>query len=82
MIYANELYVTVASKLPGVTRTTLPNIINCKSEISPEMRYRIEAVFGGKPEIWANLQMKYNLSRVAEKIKTYNLSPYRPLVRA
>ena len=47
VIYANELYVTVASKLPGVTRTTLPNIISCKSEISPDMRYRIEAVFGG-----------------------------------
>ena len=80
VIYANELTISAASILLGVTRTTLSNIINCKSDISPEMCYRIATVFGGTPDIWANLQTKYNLKKVAEKVKTFNLSPYRPQI--
>ena len=68
--------VTKAARLLGVTRTTLSNIINLRSDISPEMCYRIATVFGGTPEIWANLQTKYNLSVVAEKVKEYKLTPY------
>ncbi len=82
VIKTNELTVTDAAKLLGVTRTTLSNILNCKSDISPEMCYRIAAVFGGTPDIWANLQTKYNLRTIAERVKTLNLVPYRPLVRA
>ncbi len=80
VINENELTVSAASKLLGVTRTTLSNIINCKSDISPEMCYRIAAVFGGTPDIWANLQMKYNLRKIADKVKTFNLAPYHPNV--
>jgi len=82
VIKANELTVTESSKLLGVTRTTLSNIINGKSDISPEMCYRIAAVFGGTAEIWANLQTKYNLSRIADKVKTFNLVPYHQRVNA
>jgi len=78
VIAAHELSVTAASKLLGVTRTTLSNILNGKSDISPEMCYRIAFVFGGTPDIWANLQTKYNLLLVAEKAKLWNLAPYRP----
>ncbi|HYD21413.1 MAG TPA: HigA family addiction module antitoxin, partial [Flavipsychrobacter sp.] len=67
VINANELTVTAAANLLKVTRTTLSNIINGKSDISPEMCYRIAAVFGGTPEIWANLQTKYNLRVIADK---------------
>lgn len=76
VVNANELTITEAAKLLGVTRTTLSNILNCKSEITPEMCYRIAAVFGGTPDIWANLQTKYNLSMVAAKIQKLNLLPY------
>ena len=82
VIKAHELTVTDAAKLLGVTRTTLSNVLNCKSDISPEMCYRIAAVFGGTPDIWANLQTKYNLSVMAEKVHTLNLVRYRPLARA
>ncbi len=78
VINANEITITEAAKLLGVTRTTLSNVVNTKSDISPEMCYRIAAVFGGSPDIWANLQMKYNMAAVAEKVKKYNLSPYHP----
>ena len=78
IINANGLTVTETSKLLGVTRATLSNIINSKSDISTEMCYRIAAVFGGTPDIWANLQTKYNLLSIAEKVKTLNLTPYHP----
>lgn len=78
IIYANELTVTAAAKMLGVTRTTLSNIINERSDISPEMCYRIAAVFGGNPDIWANLQTKYNLRSIEEKAKHLKLTPYKP----
>ncbi len=81
VINANELTVTDAAKLLGVTRTTLSNILNQKSDISPEMCFRIAAVFGGTPELWANLQTKFNLAAVAEKVKQFKLAPYHPHAR-
>ena len=78
IINDNNLTVTSAAKMLGVTRTTLSNILNCKSDISPEMCYRIAAVFGGTADIWANLQTKYNLLSIAGKIEDLNLTPYRP----
>lgn len=79
---ANELSITSAAGMLGVTRTTLSNIVNGKSEISPEMCYRIAAVFGGTPDIWANLQTKYNLRAIASKAGSLKLKPYKPGVGA
>ena len=78
VINANELTVTTAADLLKVTRTTLSNILNGKSDISPEMCYRISAVFGGTPDIWANLQTKYNLRVIADRAEKLNLRPYHP----
>ncbi|HWK08140.1 MAG TPA: HigA family addiction module antitoxin [Puia sp.] len=78
VINANELTVTESAKMLGVTRPTLSNILNGKSDISPEMCYRIAGVFGGSPEIWANLQTKYNLRSVANKAGKFKLTPYHP----
>jgi addiction module HigA family antidote len=78
VINANDLTVTAAADLLKVTRTTLSNILNGKSDISPEMCYRIAAVFGGTPDIWAHLQTKYNLRVIADKAEQLNLRPYHP----
>ncbi len=78
VINANELTVTTAARLLGVTRTTLSNVLNGKSDISPEMCYRIAGVFGGTAEIWANLQTKYNLRSIADKVSKLKLVPYHP----
>jgi antitoxin HigA-1 len=76
VIEANGLTITKAAKLLGITRTNLSNIVNEKSDISPEMAHRIALVFGGTAELWANLQTKYNLHEAAIKIKTFKLIPY------
>jgi addiction module HigA family antidote len=82
VLRANDLTVTETAKMLGVTRTTLSNIINGKSEISPEMCYRIAGVFGGTAEIWANLQTKYNLRAIADKVSKLKFKPYHPGARA
>lgn len=78
VIEANGLTVTNAARLLGVSRVNLSNIVNQKSDISPEMAYRIAKVFGGTADIWANLQTKYNMQMAAEKMKNLKLTPYQP----
>jgi antitoxin HigA-1 len=82
VIAAHELTVTQAAQLLGVTRSTLSNILNGKSDLSTEMCYRIAMVFGGTPDIWANMQTKYNLRMVAEKASAWKLTPYHPAAKA
>jgi len=76
VIYANELSVTEAAKMLGISRQSLNKIIHEKSDITPEMSFRIAKVFGGTPDIWANLQTKFNLHLAAEKTRTLDLKPY------
>ena len=76
VIFANELTVTAAAKLLGVSRQTLDKIIHEKSDITPEMSFRISKVFGGTADIWANLQTKYNLHLASEKTQSLDLKPY------
>ena len=77
VINANELTISEAAKLMGITRSTLSNILNEKSDISPEICFRIAAVFGGSPQIWADLQTDYNMNKVAVKMRNIHLPAYR-----
>jgi len=58
VIYANDLTVTEAAKMLGISRQSLNKIIHEQSDITPEMSFRIAKVFGGTADIWANLQTK------------------------
>ena len=61
IIKSNNLSVDKASKLLGVSRPNLSNVVNGKSAISPLMAIRISKVFGGNPAIWIRLQIAYDL---------------------
>jgi len=76
VISANGLTITESAKLLGVSRTVLSKILHEKSDISPEMCLRIAAVFGGSPQIWADLQSEYNLSKAAIKLKDMHLTAF------
>jgi addiction module HigA family antidote len=76
IIAANQLTVTEAAKWLGISRQSLHKIIHEQSDVSPEMAFRIAKVFGGTPDLWANLQTKYNLQIAAEKAKELNLQPF------
>ena len=76
VINANELTVTEAARLLGISRQTLNHIVNLKSDITPDMAFRISKVFGGTADIWANLQTKYNLHLASIRAKELDLKPY------
>lgn len=77
VIFANDLTVTEAAKMLGISRQSLNKIIHERSDITPEMAFRIAKVFGGTADIWANLQTKFNLHLAAEKAQKLNLKPYQ-----
>ncbi|MGK0289820.1 MAG: addiction module HigA family antidote [bacterium] len=50
----------MASNL-GVSRKTLSKIVNEKGAISPDMALRLSRAFDTTPDLWLNLQTKYDL---------------------
>jgi len=68
----NNLTVTETAKLLGITRINLSNILNEKTSISPNMAIRISKVFGGTPDIWLKLQLKYDLLNALEDFNEQN----------
>ena len=69
------LSITDAAAALGVTRTTLPELVNGKRGISPEMALRLSKVFGGSAESWLVQQAQYDLARVdAGRIKLKRLA--------
>ena len=57
-----KLSVTAAAKILGVTRQALNNVVNGKSDISPEMAIRLSKAFGSTPETWLQMQVAYDLA--------------------
>lgn len=76
IINAYDLKTGEAAKMLGISRQMLNNIIHEKSDITPDMAFRIAQVFGGTAEIWANMQTKYNLHMAAKRAKSFKLKPY------
>ncbi|MXW53224.1 MAG: HigA family addiction module antidote protein [Gammaproteobacteria bacterium] len=62
-----RLNVTDASKLLGVSRKRLSDIVNCHAGISPEMAIRLDKAFGGGAETWLRLQAAYDLAQAMKK---------------
>ena len=59
--YLGEVSVTEAAVKLGVNRVTLSRVVTQASGISPDMAYRLAAAFGTSPELWAGMQMQYDL---------------------
>ena len=58
------LTITDAAAALHVTRTTLPELVNGKRGISPEMAVRLEQVFGGSAESWLLQQLQHDLAQM------------------
>jgi addiction module HigA family antidote len=66
--YLGERTITEVAACLGVGRVTLQRVVNGVSGISPDMAYRLGAAFGTSPELWAGMQLQYDLHQ-AGKIK-------------
>lgn len=45
----------------GVTRITLSRIVSGASGVSADMAHRLGEAFGTSPELWAGMQLQYDL---------------------
>jgi addiction module HigA family antidote len=66
--YLGETTITAAALKLGVNRVTLSRIVTRASGISADMAYRLGAAFGTSPELWAGMQLQYDLHQ-AGKVK-------------
>jgi antitoxin HigA-1 len=80
--YIEPLSLTISgvAKDLGVSRKAVSKIINEKGSITSDMALRLSKAFNTTPELWLNLQLKYNLW-VAEQ-KSTGLEKIKLLVPA
>jgi len=79
ILKANNLSVTEAASMLGVTRAALSNVINEKAAISPLMALRITKVFGGTAEFWVRMQAAHDLRNAEIEIlkRKLRLKPFK-----
>ena len=68
---------TEAVKYLGVSRKQLSDVVNGRSEISPEMVIRLDKAFGDGADTWYRLQAAYDLDQAmkeADRIRVERLS--------
>ena len=66
--YLGDVTVTDAATRLGVGRVTLQRVVTGAAGISPDMAYRLGSAFGTSPELWAGMQLQYDLHQ-AGKVK-------------
>ena len=66
--YLGDMTVTEAASRLGVGRVTLQRVVTGAAGVSPAMAYRLGAAFGTSPELWAGMQLQYDLHQ-AGKVK-------------
>lgn len=72
------LSITSAAQKLGVSRIALSELVNGRRGISPEMAIRLAKAFGSKPEVWAGLQMQFDLAQALKKTNVINVERLTP----
>ncbi len=59
---------TEIAKLLGVSRQTLYDILDEKQPVTPMMALRLGKLCGNGPDLWLNLQKRYDLQRAEQQL--------------
>jgi addiction module HigA family antidote len=64
--YPGDLAVTTAAAHLRITCMTLSRVLNGKAGVSATMAIRLAAALGTTPELWMNMQSRYDLWRAGK----------------
>lgn len=56
------------AEILGISRQMLYSILNEEKAVSPETATKLGAFFGNSPEMWMNMQVKYDLYKAAKTV--------------
>jgi antitoxin HigA-1 len=59
---------TEIAKLLGVSRQTLYDVLKEKQPVTPAMALRLGKLCGNGPDLWLNLQKRYDLHQAQQKL--------------
>jgi addiction module HigA family antidote len=60
---------TEIARLLGVSRQTLYDILDEKQPVTPAMALRLGKLCGNGPDLWLNLQRRYDLQRAEHELR-------------
>ena len=64
--YLGNTTVTEAAMKLGVNRVTLSRVVSGAAGISAAMAYRLADALGTSPELWAGMQLQYDLYQASK----------------
>ncbi|AUB42243.1 Plasmid maintenance system antidote protein VapI, containings XRE-type HTH domain [Nostoc flagelliforme CCNUN1] len=68
--------ITELGDVLGVSRKTVSELVNEQAGVSPLMAIRLAKAFQTSPELWLNLQQKYDLWNAVQESESLNdISP-------
>ncbi len=70
---ALDISVSAAARELGISRQTLHRILAETAPVTPAMAVRIGKFCGNGPEVWANMQTKYDLHEAAQTVSVKNI---------
>ena len=70
------LSITEGAKILGVTRQTLSQLVNEKSDLSWDMAIRLSKAFGSNSDQWMRMQFAYDSAKAEERAKRIKVKSY------
>ena len=64
--YLGNTTVTEAAMKLGVNRVTLSRVVSGAAGVSADMAYRLADALGTSPELWAGMQLQYDLYQASK----------------
>jgi addiction module HigA family antidote len=76
IIEVHGLNVSTGAKALGVTRQALSALLNCHSNLSPDMALRLEKAFGVRMDTLLRMQTVYDIAQARKRATTIHVSRF------
>jgi addiction module HigA family antidote len=65
--FLGERSIAAVANHLGVSRVALSRVLNCRARVSPEMSIRLGEALGTTPDLWFNMQARYDFWIASQK---------------